>query len=127
MVNEEYSLLGPGNKPNSLYEERLMKDDEDVDDLCLKVDDELLLNYDYYSDWDFRIYVTDVYEDNSNQLFEVLNGRGNGIIEDLGKFYNLRDFLNSKNEKMNNIRCNNIKGYKEYISYVFDVDDINLK
>lgn len=127
IVNEEIAVLGPGNFPHPFYEERLIEEDETVGDWYLDVGDKLMLNYDFAKDWEMYMEVKEVFEDDKNCDFEVIGGKGNGIIEDLNFLFSLKDLIDCKSAEEMAFRCNVIDGYKEYISNTFDAKKINLK
>ena len=118
IVNDEFAYLGPGCCVFEPDIEEMMDEDLIVKDLYLEEGDELLLNYDFRSDYDIYIKVESTTDDSFNKDFEVINGKGYGLLEEYHSFY-LEDLVSAR--KRNPNAYSNV----EYNLLDFDLDKIN--
>lgn len=125
VINEEYSYLCDGcDVLNFGYEE--MMEDLKLEDINLKLNDELMVNYDFRSDWEFILKITEIQDGYYGKEFKVVSGSGVGILEDSYGVYNLKQLTSSKkNEKDVKYFEIIVKGYKDYIEKEFNIDSIN--
>ena len=79
--NDETTYLGPENKIMTPDEEYM--DDLTIDDISFEIGDYFLLNYDFKTDWDIYIDVVDIIEDYDELDFNIVDGQGVGIIENI--------------------------------------------
>lgn len=125
VVNEEYGYLGPRCVIQDDYLEEMMGD-LTIENLDLRVGDELMVNYDFRSDWEFIIKITEIQKGNFDKEFEVISGRGVGILEDSYGIRNLKRLISSDlDEDDKRFYFGMIKGYEDYVNKVFDVCNIN--
>ena len=142
VVNDSYTYLGPGCDVFDSDIEEMMSDDMTFGHLFLYVGDELLLNYDFKCDYDIRIKVVKVFDNNKfDKDFYVVSGKGLGLIEGEVPFV-LRMLINSRKsipydmnafdkDKINNkidnyiLERDNVKP-KHYILNI-DLEDMDKK
>lgn len=123
LLNYETTYLCDGcNKIT--YEEHMM-DDLTLEDIGLDVNDELMLNYDFKSDWEFILKVTENEEGYFNKEFNVTSGSGVGILEDCGGNIPLRKIINPNTRKDKDWYIYCLDGYEEYTNKIFDINNIN--
>lgn len=65
--------------------------------LNLKEKDKLKVIYDWGDNWQFNLTLSKIIDGNSENEFEVLSGKGYGIIDDCGGVWNLEDIFNGEN------------------------------
>ena len=118
IVNDEFAYLGPGCCVFDPDFEEMMDEDLTVKDLYLEEGDELLLNYDFRCDYDIYIKVESTTDDIFNKDFEVINGKGYGLLEGYHSFY-LEDLVSAR--KRNSNAYSDIK----YNILYFDIDKVN--
>lgn len=118
IVNDEFAYLGPGCCVFDPDFEEMMDEDLTVKDLYLEEGDELLLNYDFRCDYDIYIKVESTTDDIFNKDFEVINGKGYGLLEGYHSFY-LEDLVSVR--KRNSNAYSDIK----YNILDFDIDKVN--
>ncbi len=127
LLNEEHAYLSNGCNIKDEKNEEIMSNKK-LSDLELKNNDYLLLNYDFTSDWDFYINITDIRKGNYEKDFRVVSGLGVGILENCGGSCFLKEILKLKVDE------NNSKYYKrqfpgiiEFKEDKFDINTINEK
>ena len=118
IINGDFAYLGPGCSVSDPDIEEMMEEDLTVEDLYLEEGDELLLNYDFRSDYDIYIKVESTTDDIFNKDFEVVNGKGYGLLEGYHSFF-LEDVVSAR--KRNSKAYSDIK----YNLLDFDIDKIN--
>lgn len=123
--NEEYGYLGPKCVVKDNYEEEMMND-LTLEDIGVEENDELMVNYDFRSDWEFIINVISVEEGYNEKEFEVISGTGQGILEDSYGVNNLKQILSLDiNSQYTDFLSRRIKGLKEYLNKDFNISTIN--
>ena len=91
-----------------------------ISSLKLQKGDKFSLDYDFGDDWQFNITVSKVVEDtNFNKPFEVINGKGLGIIEDCGGIWKLMEYANGTLDEEES-------EMKEFME-TFDLDEFDLE
>ena len=95
--NEEYAYLGPGN--NQLYENEEMMDDLSIEDILNNKHDKFLLNYDFKTDWEFIINILNINNISPQSDFNVIEGYGYGIIENIDYKELLYEYYDKKTTK----------------------------
>ncbi len=86
----------------------------DLNFLELKVNQRLKVTYDWGDSWNFLISVRKVLEGYGNKKFEVVSGKGYGIIDDCGGPFGLYKIFNGENIE-----------WGEYDINDFDLNEIN--
>lgn len=126
ITDDEFAYLDPGCIVNPLYEEEVITD-EILADLGLENGQELMLNYDFYMDWEIMIEIENVSEGYFDSDFEVIDGKGKGLIENLPFVYDFDELVDYQNlsEIRKELFCSMIKGYKQYIEEPFNISSIN--
>lgn len=125
VLNEEYSYLGPQCRIIDSDIEEMMEDLA-LNVLDLKVGDELMVNYDFKADWEIIIKISGTQKGNFDKEFEVISGRGTGILEDAyGIEYMKRLIKSNLDEDDKRFYFGMIKGYDDYINKEFDVCNAN--
>ena len=125
IYNDEYGYLGPDCKVEDYETEELMEEKK-LEYLKLEPKDNLILNYDFASDWEFDIKIISVTDEQFDKDFEVISGCGCGIIEDIWGVQELKR-VPEMNEKLREYYAKRIPGYNGYDMKNFDKDEINLK
>ncbi len=125
IYNDEYGYLGPDCKVQEPAIEEMMER-KTLECLNLKVNDKLLLDYDFRNEWEFDIEIISVTDTQCIKDFEVISGHGCGIIEDIWGVRELKD-VPEMTEQMKNFFARTIPGYNGYDIKNFDKDKINLK
>ena len=118
IINGDFAYLGPGCSVSDPDIEEMMEEDLTVEDLYLEEGDELLLNYDFRSDYDIYIKIVSMTDESFDKDFEVVNGKGYGLLEGYHSFF-LEDVVSAR--KRNSKAYSDIK----YNLLDFDIDKIN--
>lgn len=100
-----------GIKRGKEYINEEIIEEQDLNYLELKEKQRLKIIYDFGDYWIFNITISKIINDYGNKRFEVLSGKGYGIIDDCGGVGELYDIFNKIN--------------KEWGEY--DIDDFNIK
>lgn len=85
--------------------------EQDLNYLELKEKQKLKVIYDYGDNWIFNITVSKIIDNYGNKRFEVLSGKGYGIIDDCGGIWELSNIFDKKNKEWGN----------------YNIDDFNLE
>lgn len=72
--------------------------DRELNYLDLPVGKKFKVIYDYGDNWEFNIRISKITDGHSDKEFEVLDGKGYGIVEDCGGVYRLGDIYNGESE-----------------------------
>ena len=125
VINEDYTYLCDKCYIQNIgYEE--MMNDLTLEDINLQINDELMVNYDFRSDWEFILKITSIEEGYNDKEFSVITGKGVGILEDTYGINNLKNITKPKlNEFDKNWYKRVIPGYEEYLNKQFNIDTIN--
>lgn len=118
IINGDFAYLGPWCSVSDPDIEEMMEEDLTVEDLYLEEGDELLLNYDFRSDYDIYIKIVSMTDESFDKDFEVVNGKGYGLLEGYHSFF-LEDVVSAR--KRNSKAYSDIK----YNLLDFDIDKIN--
>lgn len=126
ILNDEYTYLGPGCDILYAQQEEMMEG-YDLSDLDLQIGDKLMLNYDFSTDWEFIIKIKNIKKENpkdSKRNFEVISGKGQGILEG---FFSAKAFKKCINSNLSEkeIFSKLPNQFKDYINKKFDVSSIN--
>ncbi len=125
IYNDEYAFLGPDCNIQDDESEELMEDTK-IEYLELEPEDRLMLNYDFLNDWEFNIEIISVTDEKCVKDFEVISGRGCGIIEDAFGIHELK-FASKMDENTKKYYISKNANYIGYDIKNFDKDRINLK
>lgn len=87
---------GYGLKIGKEYIDEDILECRDLNFLELKVNQRLKVIYDWGDSWNFAISVRKILEGYGNKRFEVIKGKGYGIIDDCGGIYSLSQIFNGK-------------------------------
>lgn len=103
-----------GIKIGKEYLDNNIVEEQDLNYLELKEKQKLKVIYDFGDNWVFNITISKILEDYGNKRFEVVSGKGYGIIDDCGGIGGLYDIFNKIN-----------KDWGEYNIDDFDINKIN--
>lgn len=121
--NEEYTYLGPSC--SILYSDmEEMMEDLTIEDIYLRKGDKLLLNYDFKADWDIVINVKEVKNGYYEKNFQLVSGRGKGIIENIWSSNALKEYLNSTMSA--SYRALTLTRYEDLNNYYDELDIENI-
>ena len=95
IINGDFAYLGPWCSVSDPDIEEMMEEDLTVEDLYLEEGDELLLNYDFRSDYDIYIKIVSMTDESFDKDFEVVNGKGYGLLEGYHSFF-LEDVVSAR-------------------------------
>lgn len=127
ILNEEEAYLGPGCAIQDFECEEMMENKK-LEYLDLDINDKLLLNYDFRSDWDFIIKIKKIEEGYFEKDFEVISGSGCGIIEDCYGIQDLKEIINPEiTEQNKKFYYSMVPESKNYNIDNFDITNINDK
>lgn len=88
---------GYGLKRGKEYIDEEILECRDLNFLELKVNQRLKVTYDWGDSWNFAISVRKILDGYGNKRFEVIKGKGYGIIDDCGGTYELNQIFNGEN------------------------------
>lgn len=94
-MNGDLSHLYGIKRAKEYIDDEIVKE-QDLNYLELKEKQRLTVIYDFGDDWRFYITVSKVIDDYGNKPFEVLSGKGYGIIDDCGGIYGLNNEFKNK-------------------------------
>lgn len=98
--NDKSRLLDIENEADNNRPKYSYKDAADlIESLDLEVDDKLYFTYDLGDNWEFQLRLEktlDPKDLNDPHIPRVLTGKGQGILEDIGGTWGLREFLEEK-------------------------------
>ena len=95
-MNGDLSHIYGIKKAKDYIDDEIIKE-QDLNYLELEPKQKLTIIYDYGDDWRFKITISKVLEDYGNKPFEVLGGKGYGIIDDCGGIFGLIDIFERRN------------------------------
>ena len=125
--NYEYTFLGPGC---DIIDDKIeeMMEDLKISELNLSIGDELLLNYDFRMDWEIIIKIKKVEEGYFESDFEVIDGKGQGILEDCGNREIIKKCINGELDELDKkIYSNVYKEFNKFLDKKFDISKINAE
>ncbi len=125
IYNDEYTYVGPNCNIQDYEIEELMEE-KTLEYIGLNSKDKLMLNYDFRNDWEFDIKIISVTDEQCIKNFEVIEGHGCGIIEDIWGINELKQ-VPEMSEKIKQYYSRTIPGYIGYDMENFDKDKINFK